>query len=41
MVLPALRTLVERTGAHELMVTCVAYDTVARTRSLELLSQAW
>lgn len=38
---PALRTLVERTGADELMVTSVAYDLSARIRSLELLADAW
>jgi luciferase family oxidoreductase group 1 len=39
--IPALRGLVDRTGANELMVTCVAYDLGARTRSLELLAQHW
>ena len=38
---PALRALVERTGAAELMVTSVAYDLAARLRSLELLAQHW
>ena len=37
--IPAVRDLVDRTGANELMVTCVAYDLAARTRSLELLAQ--
>ena len=38
---PALRALVERTGADELMVTSVAYDLTARIRSLELLVEHW
>jgi luciferase family oxidoreductase group 1 len=38
---PQLRTLVERTGADELMVTAVAYDLAARVRSLELLAEHW
>lgn len=40
-VVTALRSLVQRTGAHELMVTSVAYDLDARVRSLELLAEAW
>lgn len=39
--IPALRNLVERTGADELMVTSVAYDLTARVRSLELLAEHW
>jgi luciferase family oxidoreductase group 1 len=39
--IPALRGLVDRTGADELMVTSVAYDLSARSRSLELLAQHW
>jgi len=38
---PALRALVERTGAAELMVTSVAYDLSARVRSIELLAEHW
>jgi luciferase family oxidoreductase group 1 len=37
----ALRGLVQRTGADELMVTSVAYDLAARARSIELLAQHW
>lgn len=40
-VVPALRALVERTEADELMVTSVAYDLSARVRSLELLAEHW
>ena len=39
--IPALRGLVERTGADELMVTSVAYDLEARARSIELLAHHW
>lgn len=38
---PALRALVDRTGAAELMVTSVAYDRSARIRSIELLAEHW
>ncbi len=38
---PALRALVDRTGADELMVTSVAYDLAARIRSIELLAEHW
>ncbi len=37
----ALESLVRRTGAHELMVTSVAYDLSARIRSIELLAEHW
>ena len=40
-VIPALRALVERTGADELMVTSVAFDLSARIRSIELLMRGW
>ena len=40
-VVPALRNLVDRTGAAEVMVTAVAYDLGARVRSLELLAALW
>ena len=40
-VVPVLRSLVERTGASELMVTSVAYDVTARIRSIELLAEHW
>lgn len=40
-VVSELRTLAVRTGAHELMVTSVAYDLDARLRNLELLAEAW
>jgi len=36
-----LRELVQRTGAHELMVTVVAFDLHARLRSLQLLAEQW
>jgi luciferase family oxidoreductase group 1 len=39
--IPALRGLVQRTGADELMVTSVAYDLMARARSIELLAHHW
>lgn len=39
--IPALRALVDRTGAAELMVTSVAYDVSARIRSIELLAEHW
>ena len=41
MAIPALRALVDRTGAAELMVTSVAYDVSARIRSIELLAEHW
>jgi len=37
----ALDALVASTGAHELMVSTVAFDVAARLRSVELLHQAW
>ncbi len=40
-VIEQLQGLAERTGANELMVTAVAYDISARTRSLELLAEHW
>ncbi|MEZ5271511.1 MAG: hypothetical protein R2694_04265 [Ilumatobacteraceae bacterium] len=38
---PMLRELVAVTGAHELMVTSVAFHREARVRSLELLATHW
>jgi luciferase family oxidoreductase group 1 len=36
-----LRSLADRTGADELMVTATAHDGAVRERSLELLAKAW
>lgn len=40
-VIEGLRTLMARTGAHELMLTSSTYDVADRLRSIELISDAW
>jgi luciferase family oxidoreductase group 1 len=40
-VVEGLRLLVQRTHAHELMLTASTYDVTDRIRSLELIDQAW
>jgi len=36
-----LETLIERTGANELILTAQIFDHGARLRSMELVAQAW
>ncbi len=36
-----LETLIERTGANELILTAQIFDHGARLRSLELVARAW